>query len=190
MKSTHMKQIRDSSRFRHWLGASLGCSALCALWLAGAQVACAQNHGTLTPAADAVEKLWASTLPDTHGIAQPLARYRHQRVVVNFWASWCGPCVRELPQLSALSRQYAAKNIQFIGIGVDSAANVKQFLAKTTVSYPVYIAGFGGTDLTHGLGNRTGGLPFTVVIDAAGSIRYRKLGSIDSQILRRVLAGL
>jgi thiol-disulfide isomerase/thioredoxin len=138
----------------------------------------------------AVQKLWADTLPDASGAPQALVRYRGQPVVINFWASWCGPCVQEMPALSSLSQQYAAKGIQFIGIGIDSAANITAFLNKVPVKYPVYVAGFGGAEITRSFGNNVGGLPFTVVVDRAGSVRYSKLGKVDEIELKRILARL
>jgi len=140
--------------------------------------------------AAAVQKLWASSLPDANGTSQALARYRGKPVVVNFWASWCAPCVQEMPALSALSQQYAPKSIQFIGIGVDTAANIATFLNKVPVKYPVYVAGFGGADISRNLGDAAGGLPFTVVIDRTGVVRYSKLGKVDEVELKQVLARL
>jgi thiol-disulfide isomerase/thioredoxin len=134
--------------------------------------------------------LWATPLATLNGRQQTLAVYKGHPVVVNFWASWCGPCVREMPALSALHQEYAKKGIQFAGIGVDSAANVNAFLKKVRVSYPVYIAGFGGTELARSLGDRTGGLPFTVIIDARGVVRATKSGEIRPDELRRTLNAL
>jgi thiol-disulfide isomerase/thioredoxin len=132
---------------------------------------------------DAVGTLWSRSLPDTSGTSQPLAQYRGRTVVLNFWASWCGPCVKEMPALSDLQRRYAQKGVQFVGIGIDSAQNVTQFLEKVKVDYPIYVAGFGGTDIARLFGNTTGGLPFTVLIDKTGRVRYTKLGEIDAATL-------
>ncbi|MCG1046190.1 TlpA family protein disulfide reductase [Mycetohabitans rhizoxinica] len=139
-------------------------------------------YATVPPYAahdDAVRALFASSLPDPVGQLQPLAQYRGKVTVVNFWASWCAPCVKEMPALSGLQRRYADKGVRFVGIGVDSARNISQFLSKVTIGYPVYVAGFGGADLARQFGNQAGGLPFTVVIDKAGHVRYSKLGEID-----------
>ncbi len=142
------------------------------------------------PASVAVQQLWASTLPDSSGVPQALARYRGKPVVINFWASWCGPCVQEMPELSALSQQYAAKGIEFAGIAIDSAGNVSAFLSRIAVKYPVYVAGFGGADLVRSFGNASGGLPYTVVVDRAGAVRYAKLGKVDGAELKKILQGL
>lgn len=177
-----------------------------AAWLAVACLLCAPPHACAvqpagaTPAYaiappytahdDAVRALLASSLPDPAGQPQSLAQYRGKVTVVNFWASWCAPCVKEIPALSALQRRYANKGVRFVGIGVDSARNVSQFLSKLTIGYPVYVAGFGGADLARQFGNQAGGLPFTVVIDKAGHVRYLKLGEIDATRLSTELDAL
>lgn len=119
-----------------------------------------------------------------------LAALRGKPVVVNFWASWCGPCVKEMPTLAALHREYEKKGITFVGLGVDSEKNVNAFLKKVPVDYPIYIAGFGGADLARNFGNNAGALPFTVVIDAKGVIRSTKLGEVDPKELKATLDAL
>jgi thiol-disulfide isomerase/thioredoxin len=141
-------------------------------------------------APNAVDDLWKASMQNAAGTSASLASFKGKPVVVNFWASWCGPCVEEMPALSALHREYAQKGISFIGLGVDTDKNVNTFLQKVPVSYPVYIAGFGGADLARSFGNNAGGLPFTVVIDAKGVVRSTKLGEIDPAELKKTLDAL
>ena len=141
-------------------------------------------------AGDAVEQLWKATPPGAAGTSQPLAAYKGKPVVVNFWASWCGPCVKEMPELSAMQREYEKKGITFIGLGVDSEKNVNDFLRKVPVAYPVYVTGFGGADLARSFGNNAGGLPFTVVIDSKGAVRSTKLGEVNPEELKHTLDSL
>lgn len=107
--------------------------------------------------------------------------------MVNFWASWCGPCVEEMPELVKLSREYEKKGVRFVGIGVDSDQNVKNFLKKVPVDYPIVVSGYAGADLARYFGNTAGALPFTVVIDETGKIRETKLGQIRPDELKRTL---
>ena len=118
------------------------------------------------------------------------AQFKGHPMVVDFWASWCGPCVEEMPEMSQLQRDYAKKGIQFVGLGVDSDKNVQAFLQKVKVAYPIYVTGFGGADLARAFGNTAGGLPYTVVIDAKGDVRSTKLGQIDPQALKQTLDSL
>ena len=139
---------------------------------------------------NAVDELWKAQLQTAVGTQQALAAFKGKPVVVNFWASWCGPCVKEMPTLAALHREYEKKGITFVGLGVDSEKNVNAFLQKVPVDYPIYIAGFGGADLARNFGNNAGALPFTVVIDAKGVIRSTKLGEVDPKELKATLDAL
>jgi thiol-disulfide isomerase/thioredoxin len=153
----------------------------------GATPSAATTPALVPAEPDAVAELWHAPLTDTAGKPHGLEAYKGRVLVVNFWASWCGPCVREMPALAELSRQYAGKGVQFIGIGVDSQQNVQSFLRKVPVDYPIFISGFGGADLARGFGNAAGGLPFTVVIDANGVVRSTKLGEVVPEELRHTL---
>jgi thiol-disulfide isomerase/thioredoxin len=137
-----------------------------------------------------VQQLWSAPVTNVDGKPQSLSPLKGHPIVVNFWASWCGPCVEEMPVLSQIQREYAKKGIQFVGLGVDSEKNVQSFLQKVKVAYPVYVTGFGGADLARAFGNNAGGLPFTVVIDAKGNVRSTKLGQIDPAALRQTLNAL
>ncbi|WP_296227535.1 TlpA family protein disulfide reductase [Ralstonia sp. UBA689] len=138
------------------------------------------------PADSAVAAFFGSKLPDANGAPIDLNAFRGQPVVINFWAPWCGPCVEEMPELSALAQEQKAK-AKFVGIGIDTAANIQTFLSKIPVTYPVAVAGFGGTELGRQFGNEAGGLPFTVILDAQGKISFRKMGRVHADELRRAL---
>lgn len=139
-----------------------------------------------TPADNAVTAFYASKLSDANGAPLDLAAFRGQAVVINFWAPWCGPCVEEMPELSALAQEQQTK-AKFVGIGIDSAANIQTFLSKVHVTYPIAVAGFGGTELGRQFGNEVGGLPFTVILNAHGEITFRKMGRVHAEELRQAL---
>jgi thiol-disulfide isomerase/thioredoxin len=172
--------------------------AVAALAVAGGLVAghwvrgdALENTAEAAPAhGNPVEMLWAASVTDADGKPQALSAFKGQKVVVNFWASWCGPCVEEMPELVQLSHEYKKKGIRFIGIGVDSEKNVKAFLQKVKVDYPVFVSGYAGADLARQFGNSAGALPFTVVIDETGKVRETKLGQIQPDALKRTLDAL
>jgi thiol-disulfide isomerase/thioredoxin len=144
--------------------------------------------------ASPVENLYSLSLPDLNGQPQALAQWRGKPLVINFWATWCPPCVKEIPELVSLHAQLAQndapKDIQLIGIGVDTAPHIAQFAADHQITYPLYVAGVDGTELSRQLGNETGGLPFTVLIGRDGKIKKSYLGLIDFKRLRADLAAL
>jgi thiol-disulfide isomerase/thioredoxin len=144
-------------------------------------------RGTETGSDAAVATLWTTTLPDPANQPRALAQFRGKPLVINFWASWCGPCVAEMPSLSGLHKKYAARGVNFVGIAVDTPPNVQGFLGKVKVDYPVVIAGFGGGDLARKFGDEQGALPYTVVIDANGKIRSTTLGQVQPAKLAAVL---
>lgn len=138
--------------------------------------------------ADAMAAFAAREMVDLQGATRRLADWRGRPMVVNFWATWCVPCVKEMPELDALQKEHP--KVQFIGIGVDSADNMRKFLAKVPVSYPLLVMGPGAIDTLRSLGNPAGGLPFTLVFNADGSINRKILGQIKSDDLARTLATL
>lgn len=126
--------------------------------------------------------LYEASLPDLTGSSVALKQLLGRPVVVNFWATWCAPCVEEMPHLEALSK--SLPDIQFVGIGIDTAANISQFITKIPVSYPLYVAGHAGIALVRELGNAAGGLPFTVLLDAEGRMFDTILGQVSPEDLK------
>ena len=110
-------------------------------------------------------------------------------LLVNFWATWCPPCVEELPLINAFYQENKANGWQVLGLAVDKVAQVNAFIEKTPLAFPVGMAGFGGTELSRKLGNLTGALPFTIALDAKGNILLRKMGQVTAGELQLV-AGL
>lgn len=141
--------------------------------------------------AAAVDLVYAQSMPGADGRTFDFATLRGRTVVLNFWATWCPPCVDEMPELATLHREISARSAGVIGIGIDSPSNIREFANKHQFPYPLLIAGLGGTELGRQLGNKSGALPFTVVIDAKGRLIERKLGRIRLADLRtRVLSVL
>lgn len=135
-------------------------------------------------------ELLRASFPDLSGKTRRLTEWRGKTLLVNFWASWCAPCREEIPLLNAAQQQYASAGLQVVGIGVDTAANVGEFMKTVWFSYPVLIADASGIDLMRELGNRAGGLPFNVLLDRQGRLAARKLGAYSAPELQSALAGL
>jgi thiol-disulfide isomerase/thioredoxin len=137
-----------------------------------------------------VSKLFASSMDDTANKKQAMSQWQGKALLINFWAPWCGPCVEEMPELDALAKESAAKQINIIGIGIDTPTNLITFAAKHKISYPLYMSGMAGTDLAREFGNTAGGLPFTVLIGADGQIKKTYLGRLKFDELKADLAAL
>ncbi len=121
------------------------------------------------------------------GKAIDTQKWQGKVLVVNFWASWCPPCVEEMPTLDKLQQDFLQQNVLFVGIGIDSPSNIRDFLSKTPVSYPIVIGGLEGSNLSKQLGNSQGALPYTIIIDAKGKSTYSKLGKITEDELRSAI---
>lgn len=143
-----------------------------------------------TPSDMAVASFFAQSLPDSKNQPQNMAQWKGKSVLLNFWATWCAPCVQEMPELSALQAEIAPKNMQILGIGIDSPAAILEFSTKYQISYPLYVAGMGGSELSRQFGNQAGGLPFTVLIGPDGRVKKIYVGRLKMAELRADLAAL
>ena len=133
--------------------------------------------------------LLSTAYPDLSGRQRGLAEWKGRILVCNFWATWCAPCREEMPMLSRLRDEYASKGVEFVGIGIDSAPKILDFSKTYPVSYPLLVAGAEAIDLMRTLGNPSGALPFTVVLDRAGAVAYRRLGLLTREDLEKALVG-
>lgn len=138
----------------------------------------------------AATNLYARTLEDLAGKPQALRQWKGKPLLVNFWATWCAPCVQEMPELSAIANEEAGRRFNVIGVGIDSTAAMREFAAKHNIKYPLLVGGMGGTDIAREFGNANGGLPFTVLIGADGQVRKTYLGKLKFDELKADLAAL
>ena len=113
--------------------------------------------------------------------------WKNRVLVVNFWASWCPPCVEEMPTLDKIQREFDPKKMLIVGIGIDSPSNIREFLIRTPVSYPIVIGGLEGSNIAKQMGNSSGALPYTVIINTKGKAVYSKLGKISEDELRKAI---
>ncbi|MBW7859803.1 MAG: TlpA family protein disulfide reductase [Rhodocyclaceae bacterium] len=130
-------------------------------------------------ASNAAETLMALTLPDLQGKEQALEQWRGKVIVVNYWATWCPPCIKEIPEFAAVSRKFADQPVQFVGISIDTADKIEEFRRQHDVPYPLLVANHETLRLTADLGNAPQALPFTVLVDRKGGIGYAKLGTLS-----------
>ena len=166
-------------RHLFWAGFAVLLAALGSLWIAQGSRAGSRSGP--------VDELLSQSMKDSAGRVQSLGQWRNRPLVVNFWATWCAPCVKEIPELSALQTQLTPHHIQIIGIGIDSPENIAEFGKKYNIAYPLYTGGMDASELTRKLGDKEGGLPFTVVIGRDGKVVRTFLGKLKMDELRAEL---
>ena len=175
---TMFEQKSPTSR-RSWLyiaGAAAG--------LAGAGLA----WWRLSPevvAAGARHEFWSQSFDSPLGDRLTMAAFAGKPLLVNFWATWCPPCVEELPLIDRFWQEHASNGFQVVALAIDQPSTVKKFLQRQTLGFPVGLAGLGGTELAKSLGNVTGALPFSVFFNADGTIWRQKLGQLSSDDLNQ-----
>jgi len=164
-------------------------------WRYAATLAAALLFSPLTAQAEdmpSAAPLFAASFPDTAGHKASFEQYRGKPLVVNFWARWCGPCRKEIPDLVAIQTKYKSKGLTIVGVAVEEGREaVKEFASAYDVNYPVVVSGLQpGLDLMRQLGNDKAGLPYTVILDRQGHIVAKKLGGMKLEDLEKALAPL
>ena len=155
-------------------------------WLLGAgTVAAAAGAGlawwrmspqSVAPAAQ--HAFWAQRFETPTGAELSMASFAGKPLLVNFWATWCPPCVDELPLIDAFWRENTLNGFQILALAIDQPSAVRRFLQRQTLGLHIGLAGLGGTELAKSLGNAAGGMPFSVFFNADGSIWRQKLGQL------------
>jgi len=144
------------------------------------------NRGGALESGD-VTGLMAASLPDMDGKSQALSQWRGKVMVVNFWATWCPPCLDEIPEFVRMQEKLGNQGLQFVGIAIDNPAKVREFAAKFRMNYPVLIGEMDAIELARIAGNEPGGLPFTVIMDRKGRLIGSELGGLTEQKLTTII---
>lgn len=135
-------------------------------------------------------ELLAHSFMDLAGKPRRLIEWQGRVIVCNFWATWCAPCREEIPLLIAAQQQHPSSMVQIVGIGIDHAHKISEFAAQLKMTYPLLVADSTALDTMKQLGNRSGGLPFTVVLDRRGAVAETRLGALKPGELEQILAPL
>jgi thiol-disulfide isomerase/thioredoxin len=151
----------------------------------------AYNAWRTTPdAGGGGEALGRAVFPDLEGRAQSLAQWRGKVVVVNFWATWCGPCREEIPILVRLQKEYGPRGLQLVGIAIDQPEKVRPYAAELGMNFPILIGSVDAIELTRTLGNRAGVLPFTVIFSRDGRMVAKEVGAVKEAPFEALLLKL
>jgi thiol-disulfide isomerase/thioredoxin len=140
--------------------------------------------------AEAAQQLLTAELPDLDGARQRLENWKGKVIVVNFWATWCAPCRKEIPELIRAQQGLRDRGLQIVGIAVDDADKAKSYAAEIGINYPVLVAGLDGVALSRTAGNNMEALPYTVVLDRTGKVAASHLGDLNQAQLEKLVAPL
>ncbi len=140
-----------------------------------------------TPDSGNIAQLMAASLPDMEGKSQALAQWRGKVMVVNFWATWCLPCLEEIPGFVRMQETLGNQGLQFVGIAVDDVVKVREFAVKYGMNYPILIGQMDAIELARLAGNERGGLPFTIIMDRKGRLIGTELGGLNEQQLTAII---
>ncbi|MCK4586402.1 MAG: TlpA family protein disulfide reductase, partial [Gammaproteobacteria bacterium] len=141
------------------------------------------NNSEGSQVAQAMIKLPAPefNLPDVNGVLHNSHEWDGKVVILNFWATWCPPCVKETPTFVDLQEQYATAGVQFVGIAIDKKDAVLEFMDTYGVDYPMLIGEDDAINISRDYGNRYGALPYTVVINRQGQIHFVQRGEMTRE---------
>jgi len=138
----------------------------------------------------AAEKLMQVSLSDLGGKSQSMSQWRGKILIVNFWATWCAPCREEIPALIKVQEKNADKGVQTVGIAVDNVSNVRDYAKEMRINYILLMSDMETLATSKELGNRSGVLPFTAVLDRTGKVVYTHAGALTEASLGAILAPL
>jgi thiol-disulfide isomerase/thioredoxin len=131
--------------------------------------------------------LLTTRLNNLDGQQSSLSTINSEYILVNFWATWCKPCVEEMPMLEALQQELGSGQFSIVGLAIDAADPAKKMVEKLQITYPIFIADLEGPELMANNGNEQGLLPYTLLMDADGEVLATKLGAVKEQDIREWL---
>jgi peroxiredoxin len=130
------------------------------------------------------------TLRDLAGKSHSLREWHGKLVLLNFWATWCPPCRREIPLFMKAQRDYQQRGLQIVGVAVDNPEPVARYWQEMHMNYPVLLADDGTLDLMAAYGNRDGSLPYSILITADGRVAKTRLGAFEEKELEGLIEPL
>ncbi|WP_446808071.1 TlpA family protein disulfide reductase [Methylomonas sp. 2BW1-5-20] len=130
------------------------------------------------------------SLPDLADKPQSVTQWQGKILIINFWATWCPPCLKEIPEFIKLQDEYKDKGLQFVGIAIEDKQPVEDYLKRIKINYPVLIGGEGATMLAQQLGNVINTVPFTVIVNQQGQIVHHQLGELTREKVLEVIEPL
>ncbi len=122
------------------------------------------------------------SLPDMEGVQRHISEWDGKVLLINFWASWCPPCRREIPAFIELQDKYGTRGFQIIGIAIDTHQNIQDYMDTMGVNYPVLIGELESIEIAKRYGNRFGALPYSLLVDRQGKITFIQRGELLHEV--------
>lgn len=122
-------------------------------------------------------------LSDLAGQQQHISQWNNQVILLNFWATWCPPCQKEMPDFIEVFDEYKDKGFVVLGVGIDNKTHIADFVDTLGVNYPILVGEQDAIKVSRLYGNRHGALPYSVIIDKEGMIRYKTAGLVTRKQL-------
>jgi thiol-disulfide isomerase/thioredoxin len=130
------------------------------------------------------------SLPDLDGELRHISEWDGDVVLVNFWATWCPPCLKEMPAFVEVQEAYRERGVTIVAVAIDSEQDVRDFNETYGLNFPVLLGQSGGMAVSRDYGNRVGALPYSVLFDRVGTIRFVKAGELHKETLEDQLRPL
>ena len=147
----------------------------------------AQQNSTNLPSQQGSTTLPEIILPDLSGKQRNISEWQGKVLVINFWATWCPPCLKEIPEFMALQDELGNQGLQFIGIAIEERETVVEYAKSRKINYPILIGEQSGIALSVAMGNSINAVPFSVIVDKQGKIIHTHPGELGkNQILEIV----
>ncbi len=144
--------------------------------------------GSLSPAVSATETFYDNLqVTNLEGHSVDLGQHKGGLVLINFWATWCPPCKKEIPDFIELQKDYSDQDFQIIGIAIDDEQAVQEYVTEIGMNYPNMVVESEGVGLAKRYGNGIGALPYTVIINRNGEISHTIMGELSKMRAKELL---
>ena len=176
---------------RDWIIVTVVSVLLGTIWIGITRVEADEINPTgRPPSPDIGHPAPEFSLAAADGSTLTLDDLKGQPVLINFWATWCPPCLEEIPIFVRLQQQMGARGLQFVGIAIDERDKVVNFARRNGINYPIMIGQLDAIELSNTAGNERGGLPYTLILDRSGEVVSQHYGALTEQELVTIVAEL
>lgn len=151
---------------------------------------CEQQAPALQLAEDTAKQLPAFSFSDLEGNQRASREWDNKILVINYWATWCAPCRREMPLFIETQNKLADKGVQFVGIAIDEPNLIQDFADVYDINFPTLLGDTKAMELSSVMGNRFQSLPFTAIYDRQGKTQFVHAGEVTEEMLNKVLIPL